>query len=123
MEFQSCQANLVHRISAQKSLAMPAVVSTSALDAAEADLLCGYSEAVPANYHNFRQGQRWGSKPETYLLNDYQKLMVYLFSEEFEISTQFPQAIKSAARPAPTAPRKNVLETRLLLLWTESWKR
>jgi hypothetical protein len=105
IEFRSTQAPTVHRISAQKSLAMPAMSTTSSMAAAEADLLYGYAEAVPANGQAYKQGNRWGGKPETILLNDYQKLMVYLFSEEFEKSTAFRQASKAgdaAAQPGET---------------------
>jgi hypothetical protein len=105
MEFRSSQRRSVHRISAQKSLSMPALSSTSSLAAAEGDLLYGNPQAVLATADSYKQGHRWGGKPETFLLNDYQKLMVYLFSEEFEKSTAFRQSVKagnSATEPGET---------------------
>lgn len=44
MEFSSPQSRLVHRVSAQKSLEMPPLASTSSLQSAEADLLYGYNQ-------------------------------------------------------------------------------
>ncbi|MBE3142472.1 MAG: AAA family ATPase, partial [Planctomycetes bacterium] len=71
-----------HRISAQKSLSMPESVSPTSKENAEKDFLYGYPDGGLIH----KIGQRWGSKPNTFLLNDYQKLMVLLHTEEYEAS-------------------------------------
>ena len=84
---------------------MPPLSSTSSMAAAEGDLLYGNPQADQTNSESYKQGHRWGGKPETFFLNDYQKLMVYLFSDEFEKSTTFRQAVKSGdseAEPGET---------------------
>lgn len=77
-----------HRISAQKSLTMPKNVSPTSKESAEMDFL--YGHATGGLQHKI--GQRWGSSPNTHLLNDYQKLMVLLHTEEYEESIKFKEA-------------------------------
>lgn len=86
LELESSQKAIVRRISAQKSLSMPDFSSTSAIEEAKCDLKYGYADVkqVKTNPDNWKKSQRWGTKPFTYLLNDYEKLMVYLFTELFQ---------------------------------------
>lgn len=86
LELDSHQKDIVRRISAQKSLSMPDFSHTSAIEEAECDLKYGYSDfnTVKSNPEYWKRSQRWGQKPFTYLLNDYEKLMVYLFTELFQ---------------------------------------
>ncbi|MFT7056688.1 MAG: energy-coupling factor transporter ATP-binding protein EcfA2 [Roseivirga sp.] len=86
MEFEGSQNKIVRRISAQKSLTMPDFSHTSSMDEAEADLEFGVNnvEQTKANPTHFKTYNRWGNKPSTFLLNDYEKLMVYLFTEFFQ---------------------------------------
>lgn len=77
-----------HRISAQKSLSMPKNVSPTSKENAEKDFLYGYATGGLGH----KIGQRWGNNPNTYLLNDYQKLMVLLHTEEYEESIKFKEA-------------------------------
>jgi hypothetical protein len=77
-----------HRISAQKSLTMPKNVSPTSKESAEKDFLYGYATGGL----EYKIGQRWGSSPNTHLLNDYQKLMVLLHTEEYEESIKFKEA-------------------------------
>lgn len=92
IEFQSPQSNLVHRISAQKSLSMPDSTTPVAIDLAETNLLFGH-----AQHSNNKMAFKWGSKPATALLNDYEKLMVYLFSDETEQNAKFKAAYKASS--------------------------
>lgn len=92
IEFQSPQNALVHRISAQKSLSMPDSTTPVAIDLAERNLLFGN----PQHSHN-KTAYKWGGKPATTLLNDYEKLMVYLFSDETEENAKFKAAYKASA--------------------------
>ena len=78
----------IHRISAQKSLSMPNYVSTKSIDVARGELLFGgWSTNEGDNGWYTREGKiqsRWGNNINTFLLNDYEKLMVFLHSEEYE---------------------------------------
>jgi predicted ATP-dependent endonuclease of OLD family len=84
---------ITHRISAQKSLSMPKEVSPTSKERAEAEFLYGH-------YYPDHQGldlqqkinNRWGNNPNTFLLNDYDKLMVLLHTEEYEESIKFKEA-------------------------------
>lgn len=86
---------ITHRISAQKSLSMPKEVSPKSKLRAESELFYGYfDENNPLNNINHKLGQRWGSNPNTFLLNDYEKLMVLLHTEEYEESIKFKEEYK-----------------------------
>lgn len=90
IEFGSTQKDIVHRISAQKSLTMLESYKTSSIEVAERDLYYGYSDAdVQINPSIWKSSRRWGQKPNTFPLNDFEKLMIYLFTEDYEKSTEF----------------------------------
>lgn len=97
IEIQSPQRELVHRISAQKSLSMPDSTTPISIDLAEKNLLFGHPK------WGYQQKQnKWSDKPATTLLNDYEKLMVYLFSDETEANAKFKVAYRaSTARIDP----------------------
>ncbi len=103
IEFNSPQRALVHRIAAQKSLTLPRRVSTSDLEAAKADLIFGWTHPTTGQLGTFdnKLGNKWGQSPNTHLQNDYDKLLVYLFSDEFEKSTRYRQ--ESLGRPEKIA--------------------
>jgi energy-coupling factor transporter ATP-binding protein EcfA2 len=92
IELQSPQKQKVHRISAQKSLTMPDTTTPMSIDRAEKDLLFGHIDGGWGH----KQGHRWKSKPAISLLNDYQKLMVYLFSDYTEESAKYLSASKAS---------------------------
>lgn len=84
-----------HRISAQKSLSMPKEVSPKSKLRAESEFLYGYfNENDPSNSIGYKISQRWGQNPNTFLLNDYDKLMILLHTEEYEESIQFKEEYK-----------------------------
>lgn len=91
IEIQSPQRKDVHRISAQKSLSMPDSTTPIAIDLAEKSLLFGNPGW---SYEN--KPSKWGGKPATALLSDYEKLMVYLFSDETEANAQFKVAYRAS---------------------------
>lgn len=91
IEFNSPHASLVHRISAQKSLSMPDTSTPTAIDLAETDLLFGN----PTHGRQNKQGYRWSGKPSVSLLSDFEKLMVYLFSDHTEESAKYLTASKA----------------------------
>ena len=91
VEINSPQKNLVHRISAQKSLALPDSTTPQSIDQAEKDLLFGNPQWTYQQKSN-----KWGNKPATKFQNDYQKLMVYLFSDETEENAKFKRECKTS---------------------------
>ncbi|MEZ4483617.1 MAG: AAA family ATPase [Syntrophotaleaceae bacterium] len=98
IEMKSPQKDKVHRISAQKSLTMPNSSTPRSIHEAEADLLYGHINAANEGQNAFayKEGHRWQSKPAVSLLNDYEKLMVYLFSDHTEESAKYLAASKAS---------------------------
>ena len=93
IDLESSQKSLVHRVGAQKSLSIPEYCPTSSIDAAENILLYGYykHDLALEQLQQFKIGHRWQSKPSNFLQNDYDKLLTYLFTEEFDKSTKYRQ--------------------------------
>ena len=86
----------VHRISAQKSLAMPESVSPSEIDTAEEKLLYGMtSDNKDWLKTTGKKNNRWGRKPETHMLNDFNALMEYLMTENYEKSIEYRKSHKA----------------------------
>jgi hypothetical protein len=82
----------VLRISAQKSLSMPDSTTPVSIELAERNLLFG-SPTEAGNKSFFK----WQNKPATTFLNDYEKLMVYLFSDETEENAKYKVSQRLAA--------------------------
>ena len=97
IEMTSPQCKLVHRLSAQKSLSMPDTTTPVSIERAEKDLLFGYADTTPESEHSFKSGHKWQGKPAISFLNDYQKLMVYLFSDETEKNAIFRASQKATS--------------------------
>lgn len=111
IEIDSPQKQLVHRISAQKSLALPDSTTPQSIEQAENDLLFGRPEW---NYQH--KSHKWNQKPATTFLNDFQKLMVYLFSDETEQNAMFKRACKATdARISPPKTKIDLVKE----LWEE----
>jgi hypothetical protein len=108
IEFKSKLKEVVHRISAQKSLTMPEYSSTSPLERAETEIRFGYWDfaQIRTNFDHYKTTQRWGQNPNTFLLNDFEKLMVYLFSERFETSNTYLQASQASSDKVPPPQTK-----------------
>lgn len=106
IEIQSPQRELVHRISAQKSLSMPDSTTPVSIDIAKQSLLFGNP-----NWTYQHKTNKWGGKPATAFLSDYEKLMVYLFSDETEANAQFKVAYKaSTARIDPPVTKIDLVK-------------
>ncbi|NFO14750.1 DUF4435 domain-containing protein [Clostridium botulinum] len=84
----------VLRISAQKSLNFPESVMPKSYEKAFTEYYYGYDfgDRDRAAVNKFSQG--WNSKPEVSLLNDYEKLLVLLHTEEYEKSVKFKDDYK-----------------------------
>lgn len=91
IEINSPQKDLVHRISAQKSLMFPDSTTPQSIDLAEKDLLFGHPTWA---VHN--KVSKWNNKPATNMQNDFAKLMVYLFSDETEENAKFKRACRDS---------------------------
>lgn len=87
LEVNSPDSTRVFRISAQKSLTMPDTTTPMAIDLAEKNLLFG----SPTDIGN-KQHYKWQNKPATAFLNDYDKLMIFLFSDETEENAKYKVA-------------------------------
>jgi len=75
-----------HRISAQKSLTMPSLVRPTAIDVARNEFFIG-SNHPQQNVNealDYKKNNRWGRNINTHLLNDFEKLLVLLHTEEYE---------------------------------------
>lgn len=83
-----------HRISAQKSLSMPSSVSTKLMETAYNEFRFGSWSSGNIEWHeNFGwKSDRWGNNLNTFLLNDYEKLMTLLHTEEYEKSLEYKES-------------------------------
>ena len=79
----------VFRISAQKTLSMASQVSSTDIERALKGLYYGNEDTNTNNEEWSKNHYRWKQSPNTALLDDFDKLMVYLFSEHFEKSLEF----------------------------------
>ncbi len=92
IELNSPNSQLVHRISAQKSLRFPDSATPKSIEQAKNSLLFGYE-----NHSYYNKSSRWNSaSPATALLDDFDKLMVYLFSDETEKNAVYKRQSKES---------------------------
>ena len=89
LELESSDRARIHRISAQKSLSMPDNITPTSIEKAENDLLFGYQDVDKEYSWSYKTNNKWAGKPAISLLNDYQKLMVFLFSDHTEESAKY----------------------------------
>lgn len=82
-----------HRISAQKSLSFPSEVSPTTKVRAENEFYYGYyyQKYDSQQQQLQKKNNRWGGNFNTFLLNDYEKLLVLLHTEEYEESLNFKE--------------------------------
>jgi ABC-type cobalamin/Fe3+-siderophores transport system ATPase subunit len=98
IEFESSQKVNVHRISAQKSLSIPNNIRPTSLEKSLMELRIGYyhENVNQNNYFNYKQNQRWSGNPATSLLNDYGKLLTFLYSDDYEKMLEFKRKVKNS---------------------------
>jgi hypothetical protein len=106
------QKHPVHRISAQKSLSMLDNVTPMAVNIAEKNLLYGilydqiqftspydserFEKEFEQNKSAFKIQNRWKQKPAVQSLDDYEALMIYLFSETIEKNNEYCKRSKKS---------------------------
>jgi len=117
IEFNPPEARKVHRISAQKSLSMPESTSPISLQKAEVILLLGHEKADEASFADWKQHHRWHGNPSVSLPTDFDELMVYLFSEEYEQSTKYRQEARlTTDRVSPPETKIDIVKR----IWEET---
>ncbi len=91
----------VHRISAQKALAIPEFAQLKNLEQAEKDLIFGRSDmhATVAR----KVYDRWGGNPATFLLSDYDQLLSLLFAKSSERDRKHTESTKQSQSYIPVA--------------------
>jgi ABC-type glutathione transport system ATPase component len=100
--------DVVHRIAAQKTLAMEDV-QLIALEMAEKMLLYGMQTAVPGQKNIYR----WQNKPATQLLNDFQALLQTLFGQQNRVAVRFLDQHRSD----PTLPTPRTVLQKVQDVW------
>jgi len=113
-DIENRYSEVVHRISAQKSLTMPKEVSPKTMERANNEFLYGYfNQNSHGNSLAYKHTQRWGERPNTFLLNDYEKLMVLLHTDEYEESIKF----KAEYNPGQNLKKPITKLDRIKLIW------
>jgi ABC-type cobalamin/Fe3+-siderophores transport system ATPase subunit len=104
----------VHRISAQKSLSMPPSATSIDVDYALQSLIHGIStnniQKTDIHSHT-RYYLRWSQNPVTGLLNDFQQLLTYLFSEFNDTNAIYVQEVESLPQRRITPPETKLRAT------------
>ena len=96
---------IVHRISAQRALDLPEYAVVKSLEQSLNDLLWGNENSQYAS-NQYKWSHRWGGKPETYLQNDYGKVLSNLFARSADRDRKHTAEtrIKQMYIPVPDAP-------------------
>lgn len=95
IEYNNPEIN-IHRISAQKSLNMPSQVRPSEMQRSQENFLYGTSnDNKEWLRNNGKRHSRWGDNPDTHLLNDFNSLMEFLVTEEYEKTIEYRTKHKS----------------------------
>lgn len=106
---------IVHRLSAQRALDLPDYAVIKSLEQSNNDLLWGHENPQYANIQH-KWGHRWGSRPETYMQNDYGKVLSTLFARNADRDRKHTLETRAKKEyiPVPDAP----IDT-LIKLWNE----
>ncbi|MBU3010287.1 DUF4435 domain-containing protein [Polaribacter vadi] len=77
---------ITHRISAQKSLTIPNLVRPKSIEVARNEFFVGGNHNLQNVLDDlgYKKRSRWGDNFNTHLLNDFEKLLVLLHTEEYE---------------------------------------
>ena len=102
---------VVHRISAQKALSIPEFAPLQNLEQAEKAWLLGTSQhyaSIDRKIHD-----RWGGRPATFLLSDYEQLLSVLFAKSAERDRKYTEETRRSEKyfPVPDAPIDSIVKT------------
>ena len=89
----------VHRIGAQRALQFSTSISLIDIDAAKDKLFYGLNQLSDSHLTREQLPQhknqsRWGSKPATHFVNDYEALLQALFADETRESVKYRHAMR-----------------------------
>jgi len=102
-----------HRISAHRSLSLNPAVAKISEQKALTGLRFGYADAPKGQGPAHRQGHRWGSKAETFLLNDFDFLVQALFAEQSNVALR----THNAAHAGNLGKLKRTRFQKLIAIW------
>jgi hypothetical protein len=102
---------VVHRISAQKALSIPEFAPLQNLEQAEKAWLLG----TPNSYASVdrKVHDRWGGRPATFLLSDYEQLLSVLFAKSAERDRKHSEETRRSEKyvPVPDSPIDSIIKT------------
>lgn len=106
---------VVHRISAQRALDLPDYAILKSLEQSNNDLLWGNENPQYANQAH-KWGHRWGNRPETFMQQDYGKVLSTLFARSAARDKEYTQVARETGlfSGVPVAPIDVLIE-----LWNE----
>lgn len=106
---------LVHRISAQRALDLPEYTQLKSLEQSTNDLLWGNENSKYASA-TYKWSHKWGNRPETFLQQDYGKVLSALFAATAERDRKHTKETRETRQyiPVPDAPID-----KLMRLWGE----
>ncbi|MBI3777062.1 MAG: AAA family ATPase [Gammaproteobacteria bacterium] len=106
---------IVHRISAQRALDLPDYAVMKSLEQSNNDLLWGNENPQYANQAH-KWNHRWGSRPETYMQNDYGKVLSTLFARSADRDKKHTKEARETGKfsAVPDAPIDALIK-----LWNE----
>jgi hypothetical protein len=108
---ETAATTIVHRITAQRALSIPAFVQPRAYEQAESELLFGQYDPRKSREQcgadKFRT--RWGNEPHSFMLTDFERVLALLFADEAKRNRDYSRA---ALETLPThKPPKCNLDT------------
>jgi ABC-type cobalamin/Fe3+-siderophores transport system ATPase subunit len=106
---------VVHRISAQRALDVPDYAQIKSLEQSTNDLIWGNENPQYASSAH-KWGHRWGGRPETYMQNDFGKVLSSLFAQSADRDRKHTQDTKTAQIYIPVPDASVDL---LVRLWSE----
>ena len=95
IELRSGGSEFVHRISAQRALTIPDYIPVKTLAESLNEIMWGNSDPQYANFQ-YKSSHRWGSKPDTFLLNDYEKVLSALFASDSKRNKEYVETARAA---------------------------
>jgi energy-coupling factor transporter ATP-binding protein EcfA2 len=106
---------VVHRISAQRALDLPDYAVMKSLEQSNNDLLWGNEQPRYANQAH-KWGHRWGNRPETFMQQDYGKVLSTLFARSADRDKKYTKEARETGQYSgvPDAPIDVLIK-----LWNE----
>lgn len=115
IEKNTAEPTIVHRISAQRALDLPEYAIVKSLEQSLNDLIWGNEQTRYANQAH-KWGHRWGGRPETFMQNDYGKVLSTLFAKSADRDRKHTQETRSTGQYIPVSDAP--IDT-LIKLWDE----